>query len=178
MIGKEGPARIQDSTAAPDGNQTLILDDATGHEGGFGLPAWFTRQMKTGLCRRRRARKPGAQYRAGSLADEGHHPHRAAAFRAKTANPSRCCSGRAIPTCSQHNTKDSVGEYGARHQWTQRHGRHPRCRHHAGRIAGRAEGAGPGQDHRCLRHRRSRLHHRQPCQRHQPLGATSIPTRR
>ncbi len=29
-----------------DGSQTLIIDDNTGHEGGFGLPAWFTRQMK------------------------------------------------------------------------------------------------------------------------------------
>ena len=46
MIGKEGPARIQDSTAAPDGSQTLILDDNTGHEGGFGLPAWFAAEMK------------------------------------------------------------------------------------------------------------------------------------
>ena len=36
IIGKEGPARIQDSTAAPDGNETLILDDATGSEGGLG----------------------------------------------------------------------------------------------------------------------------------------------
>ena len=46
MIGKLGPTRILDSTAAPDGSQTLILDDNTGHEGGFGLPAWFTREMK------------------------------------------------------------------------------------------------------------------------------------
>ena len=35
----------------------------------------------------------------------------------------------------------------------------------------RLKATGPGQDHRCLRHRRSRLRHRQPCQRHQPLGA-------
>src|SRR5581483_8536069 len=42
IVGKEGPARIQDSTADGDGNQTLILDDSTGHEGGLGLPNWFT----------------------------------------------------------------------------------------------------------------------------------------
>src|SRR5579872_6303909 len=35
IIGKEGPARIQDSTAASDGGETLILDDATGNEGGL-----------------------------------------------------------------------------------------------------------------------------------------------
>src|SRR5215469_12007993 len=46
-IGKLGPTRIQDSTAAPDGSQTLILDDKTGHEGGLSLPVWFTRQMRT-----------------------------------------------------------------------------------------------------------------------------------
>src|ERR1051325_6090547 len=46
VIGKLGPARIQDSTALPDGSQTLILDDDTGHEGGIGLPAWFSAGMK------------------------------------------------------------------------------------------------------------------------------------
>jgi arylsulfatase A-like enzyme len=44
VIGKEGPARIQDSTAAPD--QTVILDDATGGKDGFALPAWFKAGMK------------------------------------------------------------------------------------------------------------------------------------
>ena len=39
------------------------------------------------------------------------HPHRAAAFQGKRQSLSCCCSGRAIPTISQHNTKDSVGEY-------------------------------------------------------------------
>jgi arylsulfatase A-like enzyme len=47
VIGKLGPTRIQDSTAAPDGSQTLILDDNTGHEGGIGLPEWFAAGMKT-----------------------------------------------------------------------------------------------------------------------------------
>ena len=45
IIGKEGPARIQDSTAAADGNESLILDDATGKDGGLGLPGWFSRVM-------------------------------------------------------------------------------------------------------------------------------------
>jgi hypothetical protein len=42
VIGKLGPTRLVDSTAAADGSQTLVLDDDTGHEGGIGLPAWFT----------------------------------------------------------------------------------------------------------------------------------------
>ena len=35
IVGKEGPARIQDSTADADGSQTLIVDDSSGHEGGL-----------------------------------------------------------------------------------------------------------------------------------------------
>ena len=46
IIGKEGPARIQDSTAAYDGNETLIVDDATGSDGGLGLPTWFSAGMR------------------------------------------------------------------------------------------------------------------------------------
>ena len=46
VIGKLGPARIQDSTAAADGSQTLIVDDNTGHDDGFALPAWFSSAMK------------------------------------------------------------------------------------------------------------------------------------
>jgi predicted AlkP superfamily pyrophosphatase or phosphodiesterase len=46
IIGKEGPARIQDLTANRDGTETLIVDDETGHEDGFGLPTWFSRAMR------------------------------------------------------------------------------------------------------------------------------------
>ena len=48
IIGKEGPARIQDSTAAADGSQTLIIDDSTGHDGGIGLAAWFQSRHEGG----------------------------------------------------------------------------------------------------------------------------------
>ena len=40
-----------------------------------------------------------------------------------------------------------------------------------GELLACLKATGPGQDHRCLRHRRSRLPHHQPCQRHQPFGA-------
>lgn len=46
IVGKEGPARIQDLTANRDGTETLIVDDETGHEAGFGLPTWFSRAMR------------------------------------------------------------------------------------------------------------------------------------
>jgi predicted AlkP superfamily pyrophosphatase or phosphodiesterase len=46
IVGKEGPARIQDLTAAHDGTETLIVDDETGHEAGFGLPTWYSRAMR------------------------------------------------------------------------------------------------------------------------------------
>jgi arylsulfatase A-like enzyme len=45
IIGKEGPARIQDSTATPD--QTLIVDDKSGGADGLALPAWFQTGMKS-----------------------------------------------------------------------------------------------------------------------------------
>src|SRR6476661_875912 len=38
VIGKLGPTRILDSTAAPDGSQTLILDDDTGRKKDIAVP--------------------------------------------------------------------------------------------------------------------------------------------
>src|ERR1700729_575786 len=43
IVGKEGPSRIQDSTATPD--QTLIVDDRTGSAAGLALPGWFESGM-------------------------------------------------------------------------------------------------------------------------------------
>ncbi len=76
------------------------------------------------------------------------------------------------PDMSQHNAKDSVGEMvpgingpsglaGTRNADTM-----------LGELLAYSESNRPGQDHRCLRHRRSWLHHHQPCQRHQPVGAS------
>jgi hypothetical protein len=78
VVGKLGPVRIQDSTAAANGSETLILDDETGHKGGLGLPQWFSERMKSVFSARRRAAAPGAQYPPAGLADESHHPHCAA----------------------------------------------------------------------------------------------------
>ena len=110
VIGKLGPTRIQDSTAAPDGSQTLILDDKTGHEGGFGLPAWFTREMRNAFVT---GAAPGSQV--------PNIPQEVWLMKATTriVLPHFAESGKPFamlfwsrdPDFSQHNTKDSVGEY-------------------------------------------------------------------
>jgi len=110
IFGKEGPARIQDSTASGDGNQTLILDDSTGHEGGLGLPGWFSRAMKQEFV--------GSAAPASSVPDIEQEvylmkaatrivlPH----FR-ESAKPFVLLFWSRDPDMSQHNGKDSIGEY-------------------------------------------------------------------
>ena len=110
VIGKLGPTRIQDSTAAPDGSQTLIVDDDTGHEGGIALPAWFTREMKNAFVS---ASAPARQV--------PNIPQEVWLMKATTriVLPHFAESGKPFamlfwsrdPDMSQHNTKDSVGEY-------------------------------------------------------------------
>ena len=109
VIGKLGPTRIQDSTAAADGSQTLILDDDTGHEGGLGLPAWFSAGMKHAFV--------GAEAPKSSVPNIDQEvylmkattrivlPHFAAAGK-----PFALLFWSRDPDMSQHNTKDSVGE--------------------------------------------------------------------
>jgi arylsulfatase A-like enzyme len=109
VIGKLGPTRIQDSTAAADGSETLILDDDTGHEGGLGLPAWFTQRMK------------GAFLNGGTPASQVPNiPQEVWLMKATTriVLPHFAAAGKPFallfwsrdPDMSQHNTKDSVGE--------------------------------------------------------------------
>ncbi len=109
IVGKEGPARIQDTTAASDGSETLTLDDATGSEGGLGLPNWFTSNMRQAFV--------GAAAPKASLPDIEQEvwlmkattrivlPH----FK-DTGKPFVLLFWSRDPDMSQHNTKDSVGE--------------------------------------------------------------------
>ena len=109
VIGKEGPARIQDSTATPGGNETLVLDDATGNEGGLGLPNWFAANMRQAFV--------GAVAPKSSVPDIEQEvwlmkattrivlPH----FR-DIGKPFALLFWSRDPDMSQHNTKDSVGE--------------------------------------------------------------------
>ena len=108
VIGKLGPTRIADSTAAPD--ESLILDDASGHDGGLGLPAWFSARMKDAFLP---GEAPGAQ--VPNIAQEVWLmkattrivlPH----FK-QAAKPFALLFWSRDPDMSQHNTKDSVGEY-------------------------------------------------------------------
>lgn len=110
VIGKLGPARIQDSTAAPDGSQTLILDDNTGHEGGFGLPAWFSRQMKaafiTGGAPKNQVPNIPQEVWLTKATTRIVLPH-----FAEDGKPFVLMFWSRDPDFSQHNTRDSVGEY-------------------------------------------------------------------
>jgi arylsulfatase A-like enzyme len=110
VIGKLGPTRIADSTAAPDGSQTLILDDNTGHDGGFGLPAWFTRDMKQAFVGPEAPKNnvPNIEQEVYLMKATTRIvlPHFAAGGK-----PFALLFWSRDPDYSQHNTKDSLGEY-------------------------------------------------------------------
>jgi arylsulfatase A-like enzyme len=110
VIGKLGPTRILDSTATADGSETLILDDETGHEGGFALPQWFTREMKAAFVGREAPKSgvPNIEQEVWQMKATTRIvlPHFAAAGK-----PFALLFWSRDPDVSQHNTKDSVGEY-------------------------------------------------------------------
>ncbi len=110
IIGKVGPTRIQDATAAPDSSQTLILDENTGHEGGFGLPAWFTREMKAAFV--------GPESPKTSLPDyEQENWQMRAVSRivlphfADAGKPFALLFWSRDPDITQHYAPESIGEY-------------------------------------------------------------------
>ena len=110
IIGKLGPTRIADSTAAPDGSETLSLDDNTGHEGGFGLPAWFTRDMKQAFVGREAPKSsvPNIEQEVYLMKATTRIvlPH----FK-EVGKPFAMLFWSRDPDVSQHGTRDSLGEY-------------------------------------------------------------------
>ena len=110
VIGKLGPTRIQDSTAAPDGSETLILDDNTGHEGGLALPQWFSREMKQAFLAPEAPKStvPNIEQEVWLMkaATRIVLPH----FK-ESGKPFALLFWSRDPDFSQHNTKDSLGEY-------------------------------------------------------------------
>ena len=110
VIGKLGPMRIQDSTATSDSNQSLLIDDNTGHEGGFGLPAWFTREMKTAFVAPQAPRSsvPNIEQEVWLMKATTRIvlPHFAAGGK-----PFALLFWSRDPDATQHGTRDSVGEY-------------------------------------------------------------------
>jgi arylsulfatase A-like enzyme len=109
IIGKVGPSRIQDSTAASDGTQTLIVDDATGHDGGLGLPVWFTANMHQSFVGPAAPKSdvPDIEQEVWLMkaATRIVLPH----FR-DAGKPFLLMFWSRDPDMSQHNTKDSLGE--------------------------------------------------------------------
>ena len=109
IIGKEGPARIQDSTAAYDGNETLIVDDATGSDGGLGLPTWFSAGMRQAFV------GPVAPKPAVPAIEQEVWLMKATTrivlphFQ-ETGKPFAMLFWSRDPDISQHNGRDSVGE--------------------------------------------------------------------
>jgi arylsulfatase A-like enzyme len=109
IIGKEGPARIQDSTADADGNQTLIIDDSSGREGGLGLPNWFTANMRQAFVGNDapRTNVPNIEQEVWMMKATTRIvlPHFQSAGK-----PFALLFWSRDPDASQHGTKDSVGE--------------------------------------------------------------------
>jgi arylsulfatase A-like enzyme len=109
VIGKLGPSRIQDSTAAADGSETVIVDDATGHDGGLGLPAWFTAEMGKAFFEPKMPRTavPNFEQEANMMkaATRIVLPH----FK-ENGKPFVMLFWSRDPDMSQHNTRDSLGE--------------------------------------------------------------------
>jgi predicted AlkP superfamily pyrophosphatase or phosphodiesterase len=109
VIGKLGPTRIADSTAAPDGSETLILDDNTGHEGGIGLPGWFTGAMKNAFVgpETPKANVPNIDQEVYLMKATTRIvlPH----FK-QSGKPFALLFWSRDPDMSQHNTRDSLGE--------------------------------------------------------------------
>ena len=109
IVGKEGPARIQDSTADDDGNQTLILDDSTGHEGGLGLPNWFTANMRQAFVDSGapKTNVPNIEQEVWMMKATTRIvlPH----FQS-SGKPFAMLFWSRDPDASQHGTRDSVGE--------------------------------------------------------------------
>jgi len=110
VIGKLGPTRILDSTASPDGNETLILDDSTGHEEGLALPQWFTSEMKAAFLggQAPRSNVPNIEQEVYLMKATTRIvlPHFAAAGK-----PFALLFWSRDPDYSQHNGRDSVGEH-------------------------------------------------------------------
>ena len=110
VIGKLGPTRLQDSTAAADGSQTLILDDDTGREGGVGLPAWFSEGMKRAFV--------GTEVPKSSVPNIEQQVWQMKATT-RIVLPRFAAAGKPFallfwsrdPDITQHNTRDSIGEY-------------------------------------------------------------------
>jgi arylsulfatase A-like enzyme len=110
IIGKLGPTRIQDLTARADGSETLILDDSLAPGTGFGQPAWFTQKLE--------ATHTLAAVPTTSLPNIAQQVNQMKAVTrivlphfAESGKPFAMLYWSRDPDITQHNARDSVGEY-------------------------------------------------------------------
>jgi arylsulfatase A-like enzyme len=110
VIGKLGPARIQDLTAKSDGSETLILDDSLAPGTGFGQPAWFTDKLQASFTT--------AAIATTSLPNIAQQVNQMKAVTrivlphfAQSGKPFAMLYWSRDPDLTQHNARDSVGEY-------------------------------------------------------------------
>ena len=109
-IGKLGPMRILDSTAAPDGSETLLIDDSTGRENGFALPSWYAAGIEKAFVTpvMPATTNPNIEQQ-NNLAKAVSRivlPH----FKA-AGKPFLLMFWSRDPDATQHNARDSLGEY-------------------------------------------------------------------
>lgn len=108
-IGKLGPARIQALTASRLGTGTVVIDDATGHDGGIALPPGYAGAMKSEFI------DPEAPPPAVPNLTQQMYLVKIAT---RVVLPKFKDSGKPFvlvfwsrdPDVSQHGTKDSIGE--------------------------------------------------------------------
>ena len=107
VIGEESPSRIQDSTATPE--ETLILGDSIGRDGGLALPDWFKAGMKQALVEDAAPKPAVLNIEQGVwMAKAGTRivlPH----FK-ESGKPFVLLFWSRDPDMSQHLTRDSIGE--------------------------------------------------------------------
>jgi arylsulfatase A-like enzyme len=109
ILGKVGPALIQDATLARDGSDTIIIDDSFGRDGGVGVA--------TGVLSDLKSARLAAETPATSAPDVEQEFY-LANVASKVVLPRLAGSGKPFllvfwsrdPDISQHNARDSVGD--------------------------------------------------------------------
>jgi arylsulfatase A-like enzyme len=113
IIGKEGPAMIQDVTNPQDGSGTIVIDDSFGYEGGVPVASGVLGALKTrGLpAQTPKTSVPDIDQETylSQVATQAILPHLAQA-RAQSRKPFLLVFWSRDPDASQHGGKDSIGE--------------------------------------------------------------------
>ena len=89
-----------------------MIDDATGHDGGLGLPGWFTRgDEAAGFVGRRRPKTAVPEHRAGSnIMIARRRPTSCCRISRTPDKPFVLLFWSRDPDITQHNASDSIGK--------------------------------------------------------------------